>query len=155
MAQVDWWIALGSALGVGFVSGAAPVTIAEATALAAAAIPSVTLRAAVIVVFTAGHVAGKALWYWLGTLESRVTRPSLRHWLDRAHAVSVEHPAISLSVAATSAVVSIPPFHLLAVAAGIVRSPAVPFFLVAYAGRLIRFGALAAFPSAMHYLFVA
>lgn len=59
---MHWWIALGSALGVGFVSGAAPVTVAEATALAAAA--------------------------------------------------------------------------------GIVRSPAAPFFL-------------AAFPSAMHYLFVA
>lgn len=154
MAQVDWWIALGSALGVGFVSGAAPVTFAEATALAAAAIPSLTLRAAVIVVFTAGHVAGKALWYWLGTLESRVTRPSLRAWLDRAHAVADGHPAVSLSVAAASAAVSIPPFHVLAVAAGIVRSPAVPFFLVAFAGRLIRFGALAAFPSAVHYLFV-
>ncbi len=148
------WIALGSALGVGFVSGAAPVTVAEATALAAAAIPSLHLRMAIIGAFTLGHVAGKALWYWLGTLESHVTRPSLRRWLDRAHAVAAQHPAVSLGVAATSAVISVPPFHLLAVSAGIVRTPAIPFFLVAFVGRLVRFSAIAAFPSAMEYLFV-
>jgi membrane protein YqaA with SNARE-associated domain len=152
--DAEWWITVGSALGVGLMSGAAPVALAEATALGAAAVPDLSLRVIVIVAFTAGHVAGKGVWYWIGTLESHVTRPALRRWIDRAHTVAATHPTLSLGVTASSATVSVPPFHLMAVAAGIVRSPAAPFFIVAFLGRLVRFSAIAAFPSAMRYLFV-
>lgn len=150
----EWWIALGSALGVGFVSGTVPVTLAEATALGAAAVPDLTLRTIVIIAFTVGHVAGKGVWYWLGTLESRVTRPSVRQWIDRAHTFAANHPTLSLGLTASSSTVSLPPFHLMVVVAGITRTPAAPFFAVAFVGRLIRFTALAAFPSAMRYLFL-
>jgi membrane protein YqaA with SNARE-associated domain len=146
-------MALGSALGAGFLLGALPVGAAEAIALAAGAIPSVQLRAGVIVVFTAGHVSGKALWYLLGTLESRVRRPQLRRWIERARAITERHPGLGLGVTAMSAVTSVPPFHLVAIAGGLLHSPAIPFFGVSFAGRLFRFGALAAFPSVVRYLF--
>jgi len=148
-----WWMALGSALAVGFLLGALPVGAAEAIALAAGAIPSIHMRAGVIVVFTAGHVIGKALWYLLGTLESQVKRPQLRRWIERARGVTQRHPGLGLGVTAMSAVLSIPPFHLIAVAGGLVHSPPVPFFAVSFAGRLLRFGILAAFPSLVRYLF--
>lgn len=150
----DWWIALGSAIGVGFASGAAPIALAEATAMGAAAIPDVSLRCAVILAFTTAHLAGKALWYWVGTLEGHVTRPSLRRWLDRARTVAESHATLGAGLTASSALVSMPPFQLMTIAAGIVRAPAARFFIVAFVGRLIRFGVLAAFPSAIHYLFV-
>lgn len=152
--QIDtstWWMAMGSAFAAGLLLGALPAGAAEAVALAIGAIPSLQLRAAVLVVFTAGHVAGKALWYLVGTLESGVTWPRLRAWMDRARDLAARHPKVSLSVAVTSSLASIPPFHLMAVAAGIVHSPPLPFFAVAFAGRLVRFAALAAFPPLVRY----
>jgi membrane protein YqaA with SNARE-associated domain len=149
----EWWVVLGSAVGVGVMSGAVPVAVAEATALAAAAVPTPGLRIAVLVAFTAGHVAGKALWYWLGTLETRVSRPSLRAWIDRAHTYAAEHPSVSLGVTFSSATISLPPFHLTAIAAGIVRAPLATFLATAFAGRLVRFSAIAAFPAVVRYLF--
>lgn len=141
--SADWWMAVGTALGAGFVSGAVTIALAEATALAAGAVSSTT-RIAVIVAFTLGHVAGKGLWYWAGTQERRITRLSLRRWIDRAHTFAATHPTLNLGVTFTSAAISVPPFHVMAVTAGIVRTPAVPFFIVAFVGRLLRFGVIAA-----------
>lgn len=142
--NAEWWLAVGAALGAGFVSGAVTIALAEATALGAGALPASSLRIAVIVAFTVGHVAGKGLWYWAGTQERRITRPSLRRWIDRAHTLAAQHPTVSLGVTFTSAAVSLPPFHLTAIAGGIVRTPAVPFFAIAFIGRLLRFGLIAA-----------
>lgn len=153
--QIDtstWWMALASAFAIGLFLGAIPAGAAEVVALAIGAIPSMHLRGAVLVTFTAGHVLGKVLWYWLGTLEKQVTYARLRTWIERARQVAAQHPTVGLTVAATSSAVSIPPFHLMAVAAGIVRSPPVPFFAVAFAGRLLRFAAIAAFPSLLRYV---
>ncbi len=139
-------LAIGSAIVLGLITGVSPLGAAEATALAAGALPSVPHRAAVIVVFTAAHVAAKMAWYGLGRLESRVTRPSLRARIDRAHAFAAAHPVGSLGVTFASATVSMPPFHLFTLAAGIVRAPFVPLLVVAFLGRLIRFSVIAAFP---------
>jgi membrane protein YqaA with SNARE-associated domain len=147
-----WSIALLSAFGVGFLLGALPVGAAEAIALAAAGIPSMHLRVGVILTFTTGHVAGKALWYSLGRLETRVSRPRLRKWIDKSRAIAVRHPRFGLGVMAMSALASVPPFHLTAVAAGLVHTPALPFLTVSFVGRLVRFATLAAFPSLLRYL---
>jgi membrane protein YqaA with SNARE-associated domain len=151
--SATWWVALGSALVVGFVLGITPAGAAEAVALAAAAIPSMRLRIGVVVAFTAGHLIAKAVWFWLGTFESRVKRPRLRAWIERARTLAMRHPKLGLGLTATSAVTSVPPFHVIAMAGGLVHSPPVPFFAVAFAGRLVRFGALAASPSLVRYLF--
>lgn len=153
--QIDtstWWMALGSAFTIGLLVGTLPAGAAEALALVIGAIPSIQLRIGVLVIFTAGHVLGKALWYSLGTLESRLTYPRLRVWMERARQLAARHPKVGLGVTASSSFASIPPFHLMAVAAGIVHAPPVPFFAVAFAGRLARFAALAAFPSLVRYL---
>ncbi len=137
---------------VGLASGALPVAVAEATALAAAAIPSPATRAWVLVFFTAGHVGGKVLWYAIGRLEQQVVRPGLRRHLDRAKRVAAEHPVMGAGVTAASATVSLPPFHLLTLAAGIVKAPLGLFVVVAFLGRLVRFSAIAAFPAALDWL---
>lgn len=146
-----WWTAVGSAFAIGLLLGAVPSGPTEAIALAAGALPP-DLSVAVIVALTAGHIGGKMVWYWLGTLEARVTWPRVRAWIDRARALAAGHPTIGLGVVAASAVASLPPFHLTAIAAGIVHSPPLRFFAVAFAGRLIRFGALALFPWVVRYL---
>lgn len=139
--------ALWSALGVGLLTGLAPVAAAEATALAVGALPSWTLRATTLLVFTLGHVVGKMLWFWVGTCESRITWPWLRRWLDRARTLASAYPTVGKSVMLTSAVASLPPFQLMATAAGMVGTSWPTFFAVAYVGRLIRFLMIASVPS--------
>jgi membrane protein YqaA with SNARE-associated domain len=136
-----------AALVAGVTSGLLPIAFAEASALAAAAVPDLPLRALVLVVFTVGHVAGKAVWYWLGAQEAHVTHPGLRRRLDRARQVVTTHPTASISVMLASATISTPPFHLTAIAAGIVRAPVGMFLTTAFVGRLARFSAIAAVPS--------
>lgn len=143
MVTPESWIAAGAAFVAGFASGAVTIALAEATAFASGAVPSATNIVA-IVAFTLGHVAGKGLWYWIGTQERHITRPSLRRPLDRAKAFADAHPTMNLGVTFSSAAVSLPPFHLMAITGGIVRTPVVPFFAVAFVGRLLRFSVLAA-----------
>lgn len=143
---MDDTLAIGTALVLGLATGASPVALAEATALAAGSLPTVPARASVLVAFTAGHVAGKSLWYALGRLESRITRPALRQRLDQAKAFAAAHPAAGAGVTFSAATISLPPFHLLTLAAGIVRAPFRVFLPVAFAGRLLRFAGIAAFP---------
>jgi len=144
---VDLTTALWGALVVGLLTGLAPVAAAEATALAVGALPSWPLRLVTLGVFTLGHVGGKMLWFWVGTCESRVTWPWLRRWLDRARTVASAYPTVGTSVMFTSAVASLPPFQLMATAAGMVRTAWPLFFAIAYVGRLIRFTAIASVPS--------
>lgn len=136
-----------AALIAGVSSGLLPIAFAEASALGAAAVPDLTLRAIVLVIFTAGHVAGKSVWYWIGTQEAHVRRPGLRRRLDQAREVVSAHPTASISVMFASATISTPPFQLTAIAAGIVRAPLATFLITAFIGRLVRFSAIAAVPS--------
>lgn len=140
-------MALWGALAVGLLTGLAPVAAAEATALAAGALPSWPFRITTLIVFTLGHVVGKMVWFWVGTCESRVTWPWLRRWLDRARGQASAHPTVGSTVMLTSAVASLPPFQLMAIAAGMVGARWPAFFLIAYVGRLIRFLAIASVPA--------
>lgn len=150
-----WWLAIASAFVLGFLVGALPVGASEAVALTIGTIPAPPLRAIVLVTFTAGHVLGKVPWYWLGTAAARVTWPRGRAWIDRAHGVVASHPRIGATVTFSAAAISVPPFHLLVIAAGIVRAAPARLLIVAFAGRLLRLGAIAAFPPLVQYLFGA
>lgn len=147
-----WWMAITSSFALGCLVGALPVGASEAVALAIGAIPSPRLRAVVLVTFTAGHVLGKLPWYWLGTAGSRITWPRVRGWVERAQGVVAAHPTVGPAVTLSAAAVSLPPFHLTIIAAGIVRAALVPCLAAAFAGRLARFSLIAAFPPLIGYL---
>lgn len=131
---------------VGLTTGLFPFALAEATALAAGAIASPFARLGVLVAFSAGHVLGKMVWYTAGRAEQWIRNPRMRAHIEKAKVAAAEHPSASIGVIASSATLSLPPFHLLTLAAGIVKAPPLRFALVAFVGRLIRFGAIAAFP---------
>jgi membrane protein YqaA with SNARE-associated domain len=140
-------LALWSAGVLGFLVGIVPIGLAEVFALAIGAVRPPGLALAMLGVFTATHVGAKLLWYWLGTLSDRVTHAKSRALIERGRAVLDRHPAYGAGVLAASAVASIPPFHLAAIAAGIARYPFVRFVLLCLAGRAVRFGAIAAVPA--------
>lgn len=147
-----WWLAIASSFALGFLVGALPVGASEAVVLGIGTIPSTRLRALVLVTFTAGHVLGKLPWYWLGTIGTRVTWARLRAWVDRAHRVVEAHPTVGPAVMFSAAAVSLPPFHLTVIAAGIVRATLAPCLGAAFLGRLVRFSLIAAFPPLVGYL---
>ena len=147
-----WWLAIASSFALGFLVGALPVGASEVAVLGIGAIPSTRLRALVLVTFTAGHVLGKLPWYWLGAVSARITWPRVRAWVDRAHGVVAAHPAVGPAVTFSAAAVSLPPFHLTVIAAGIVRAALAPCLAAAFAGRLLRFSLIAAFPPLVSYL---
>lgn len=145
--------AIGAAAGLGFLFGALPVGAAEMLAMGAGAVRPRALIVPLVVALTAGHVAGKLVWYWIGTLETRVTHPRLRAWIEQAQAFRRQHAQLGTGLLATSALVSVPPFHLMVVASGIGRIPIVTVVLTSFAMRLLRFGLIAAFPTALRALF--
>lgn len=146
------WLALASALLIGFLLGAVPAGAAEAVALVAGTLQPPSLMAPVVLALSVGHVGGKALWYWLGTQGDRVTQPRIRAWIDRARQLANAYPRLGLGVVGSSALVSIPPFHLTAIAAGVVRYRFLPFLAVALLGRTARFAALASIPGVFSLL---
>ncbi len=142
-------LALASAFGLGFLFGFVPAGAAEALALAAGAVNPAPLRVPILLLLTLGHVLGKAVWYWVGTLGDKVTNPRVHRWVVRARELSVQHERFGVGLMAMSAFASVPPFQLTIVAAGVVRAPLTATLGVAFLGRLARFGLIAAFPSAV------
>ncbi len=138
--------ALVSAVLLGFLMGAVPVGAAEVLILLIAGLEPRSIVVPLVLVMTAGHVAGKLLWYWAGTQHHRIRQPWLRRQVDAGERFMRARPRIGLGALASSALVSLPPFHVTAIGAGVVRSPLLVFVLVAYAGRAARFAAIATVP---------
>ncbi len=145
-------LAMAAAFGLGFLFGFVPAGAAEALALAAGAAHPAPLRIPILLLLTLGHVIGKSVWYWVGTLGDRVTNPRARRWVIQARELSERHERLGVGLMAASAFASVPPFQLTIIAAGIVRAPVTATLGVAFVGRLARFGLIAAFPSAMREL---
>lgn len=139
-------LAMVSAFLLGILLAVVPAGAAELVALVAGGMQPRGLVVPVVILLTLGHVVGKWAWYWLGTQEGRVHHPRARRLLEESKAVVARHPNIGVTLLASSALVSVPPFHLTAVAAGLTRYPVSRFLLIGFAGRLVRFGAIAVIP---------
>jgi membrane protein YqaA with SNARE-associated domain len=140
-------LALLTAFATGFAVGILPVGLAEVAAVAIGVVQPPKLALAMLVAFTVAHVAAKLPWYLLGMLADRSTHPRAQAFTARARDVVARYPGFGLGVLASSAVTSVPPFHLAAIASGIVRIPFMRFVIICLAGRAVRFGLLAAVPS--------
>ena len=135
-------LALASAALLGFLVGIVPVGLAEVLAVAIGAVEPPGLAVGMLALFTLTHVAAKALWYWIGVHADRIRHERTRQFIARARVFLAEHPGFGLGVLGSSAVLSVPPFHLAAIAAGLVRIPFGRFVATCLAGRAIRFGVL-------------
>lgn len=139
-------LALGTAAIAGFGGGILPIGMAEAMAVAIGIVLPFELAVGMWLVYTAGHVAAKAPWYWLGAHSDRVMHPWSMRQIERSRAFLAARPHYGSGVLALSALLSVPPFHLSSIAAGITRIPFIRFVAICLGGRLVRFGVLAAAP---------
>jgi membrane protein YqaA with SNARE-associated domain len=141
------FLAILTAIATGFAVGILPVGLAEVAAVAIGVVQPPTLALTMLAAFTLAHVAAKLPWYALGTLVDRVRHPRAVSLTTRARALVASHASVGSGLLFASAFVSLPPFHLAAIAAGIVRLPLTHFIVVCLAGRALRFGLLASAPS--------
>lgn len=138
--------ALVSAFVLGIVLGAIPVGAAELLAIVLAAVRPSSLIVPLLLVMALGHVLGKLVWYWVGTHGHRIEQPFLRRQIEQSTRFMLSYPRLGVSALASSALLSIPPFHLTAIGAGLVHAPLPLFFAVAFVGRAVRFGIVGLLP---------
>ena len=139
-------LAVLTALATGFAVGILPVGLAEIAVVAIGVVQPPRLALLMLAAFTLAHVAAKLPWYALGVRAERLRHPRAQAFTARARALTATYPRFGVGLLAASALASVPPFHLAAIASGIVRIPFGRFVLICLAGRTVRFGVLAAVP---------
>ncbi len=146
-------VTLLTAFGLGLFFGAIPAGASELLAIAAGAVTPHSMVAPLLLVLTLGHVLGKLLWYWFGTLGPRIEHPRAKAWIAKANRFTELHPALGVGTLFSSSVASLPPFHMTVIAAGVVHTPLSVFIATSFAGRLIRFGLVALMPGLLRFVF--
>ncbi len=140
-------LAVLTAFAMGFALGILPLGLAEVAAVAIGVVEPPGLALAMLAAFTLAHVAAKLPWYALGVRAERLRHPRAHAFTERARALAALYPSFGFGLLFASALTSMPPFHLAAIASGLVRLPLVRVVLICLAGRTMRFGALAALPA--------
>ena len=129
------------------VSALIPVANAELYLLSAAALAPRELALPLAAAAALGQMVGKLLMYLAGRGAVRLPGERMRRVLEEVRAKYAHRGAIGGAVLFTSAAAGIPPFYIVAVAAGVLRAPLAQFVVLGFVGRLIRFGAVVLFPN--------
>ena len=134
---------LSSAFAASVASGLVPLVNAEVVVAAAAiAVPGSQVWL-VVAVCTLGQMIAKAALYALARwLPRKLPARATRH-LERAKEKTKRLEQAGWSLVLVSAIVGLPPFYVISLAAGVVRLNFAAFLVAGFAGRAIRFGILA------------
>lgn len=144
LGQLSFGLALLVCLGWAVVSAVAPWVNAEVLVVSLPAVAGSPAQLAILIlVVTVGQMAGKCIVYWVGrrgaaASSGRIFR-AVQHWRARVTA-SAGGP---FALVATSSLVSIPPFYVMAALAGALKMRLGSFLVAGTLGRLVRFSALA------------
>lgn len=141
-----WWVAAGYYT-LAVLSAVLPWVNAELVMLSAVPLAGSFLQLGALVgVVTAGQMTGKAAMYWIGRYTSRPPGPRLQTILGRWQERLERCPRSALGVTFVSSIVGIPPFYVVAMAAGALNMAFSRFLAVGVLGRLIHFGVVAFVP---------
>ncbi len=142
-AGSSWLLAIAGCFLLAVVSAIFPWVAAEAVLVAFLALShSVTESLAIVVILSAGQMAGKAMVFWGArrgqTWKGRGSGP-VERWRARLTASSGRASLIVLA----SSLLGFPPFFLVTIAAGAFEVDFGRFMAAGLAGRLVRFAILA------------
>jgi membrane protein YqaA with SNARE-associated domain len=140
-------LALLATFGFCIVSAVIPVANAELYLLSAAALAPRELALPLAVAGALGQMVGKTLMYLAGRGAVRLPGTRMRRALEQVRTQYKDRGAIGGVVLFTSAAAGLPPFYIVAVAAGVVRVPIAQFVTIGLIGRAIRFGIVVMFPN--------
>jgi len=141
-----WWIAAGYYT-LAVVSAVVPWVNAEVAMLSAVPLAgSPTQLAVLVALVTLGQMTGKSIMYWLSRNATRPRAPRLQDAIDRWREHLQRHPRSALGVVLISSTIGLPPFYIVAIAAGALNVAFGRFLAVGTAGRLVHFAVLALVP---------
>jgi membrane protein YqaA with SNARE-associated domain len=131
---------------IAFVSAVFPLVNAELAVVGlAATLPQPNLLLLVMVA-TAGQMAGKCTMYWVGRRGSALASARYTHAIERWGDRFRGSRATAGVLVFLSSASGLPPFYLISTLAGAFRTSFAAFILAGTAGRFLRFTALAFAP---------
>jgi uncharacterized membrane protein YdjX (TVP38/TMEM64 family) len=102
--------------------------------------------AALVIAVSAGQMTGKALMFWVSRTSTRLRSPFVQAAIDRWRRRMERRPGSALAVTFVSALVGVPPFFIVSMAAGALGVAFPRFLAVGAAGRLAHFAVVAFVP---------
>jgi membrane protein YqaA with SNARE-associated domain len=149
MADSLVWLMAG-ALAIGLGTAVVPWLNAEVLMLAVLPLARTPVAmAALVTAITMGQMGGKCLVYGAGRRSNRPRSSKRALAFDRWRARLQERPITAAAIVFVSALVGLPPFFLVALAAGAAGMALKRFAVVGTCGRLLHFGAVAWIPELM------
>lgn len=143
MSLLAVWL---TTLGVAVVSAIIPVLNIELYLIGAAALAPRQMAVPLVLAATAGQMAGKVVMYFAATGAVKLPGKRLQAALEGMNTALRNHPRSGGALVFASAAASVPPFFVMAVAAGAARMNLVSFVVFGTLGRLVRFSFCVALP---------
>lgn len=141
-----WCVALGCYT-LAVVSAVVPWVNAEVLMLSAVPLAGSPYQLGVLVsVVTLGQMTGKSIMYWVSRKATRPRAKRLQDAIDRWRERLHSHPRSALGVMLASSTLGVPPFYIVAIAAGALNVAFSRFLAVGMTGRLIHFALVAFLP---------
>ena len=140
-----WLVLFGYAAAV--VSALLPWVNGELLLLAA--VPLASARGAllaVVMAFTLGQMTDKCAMYWLTRTATSRRSPRMDAAIERWRGPFERHSRLAVALVFASAMLGLPPFYAVSVAAGGLRMPFQSFVVAGTLGRFVHFGLLSIMP---------
>ena len=134
------WVAAGCYMAA-IVSAILPWVNAEVLMLAAAPLAGSPFELGTLVALvTAGQMTGKSFAYWMARTATQPRVAGLQKTIDQWRDRLARRPRSALGVLLVSATVGLPPFYVVAPAAGALKVAFARFLVVGTIGRFVHFG---------------
>ena len=120
-------------------SAVIPVMHAEAYLIAVSALSPPAVAWALVIAATIGQMIGKVAMYLAGRGAVRLPSVWLRERIAKASAQVQNRRHVGNALIFVSSATGLPPFYVISVVAGVLRTPLTGFILFGAAGRFLRF----------------
>lgn len=141
-----WWIAAGCYT-LAVVSAVVPWVNAEVMMLSAVPLAGSPVQLALLVAFvTLGQMTGKSIMYWISRQTTGPRASRVQNAIDQGRELLHRHPGSALGVMLLNSTTGLPPFYIVAIAAGALNIAFGRFLAVGAVGRLIHFAVVAFVP---------
>lgn len=143
MSLLAVWL---TTLGVAVASAIIPVINIELYLIGAAALAPKGMAVPLVLAATVGQMVGKVVMYFAATGAVKLPGKRLQVALEGMNTALRNRPRSSGALIFASAAAGVPPFFVMAVAAGAARMNLVSFVVFGTLGRLVRFSVCVALP---------
>jgi membrane protein YqaA with SNARE-associated domain len=143
MSLLAVWL---TTFGVAVASAVIPVINIEIYLLGASALAPRAMVIPLIVAGTLGQVIGKIALYYAGAGALKLPGKRLQAALQKMNTQIQERPNTGGALVFVSALVGLPPYYLVTLAAGAAKMNLPMFLLISLIGRFIRFAIVVAIP---------